>query len=213
MIIVLYGAPGCGKGTQADAILNRYGNDVCHLSVGDVFRKLQNEDTELAAKIRSYMGKGALVPPEIVIDVVDNFMKENHAKYKYFLFDGFPRSEEQAIAFLKIVKKFDEDYVVLTIDVPDEPIVKRLTSRKSCENCGAILSGDVAACPKCGSTSFKKRADDTKDVIENRLKLYHDMYDNLVKVFDENKVFIIDGNCDINIVSESIFNLLETKVF
>lgn len=213
MIIVLYGAPGCGKGTQADAILGRYGKDVCHLSVGDVFRKIQNEDSELASKIRSYMGKGALVPSEIVVDVVDNFMNNNHDKYKCFLFDGFPRSDEQAKAFLKIAEKFGEDYIVLTINVPDEPIVNRLVSRKSCENCGTILGGDAKVCPKCGSTSLKKRADDTRDVIENRLKLYHSMYDSLVKVFDANKVFIIDGNCDINVVSDSIFKLLETKVF
>ena len=212
MIIVLYGAPGCGKGTQASAILDRYGADVCHLSVGDVFRKLQTQEGGLAEKIRSYMGKGALVPPEIVIDVVDNFMQENRGKYKHFLFDGFPRSKEQADAFLKIVEKFNEDYMVVTIDVPDEPIIQRLTTRKSCENCGAILSGDAESCNKCGSTSFKKRADDTVEVIENRLKLYHDMYDSLVKVFDQNKLFIIDGNCDINIVSENIFKLLEANI-
>lgn len=212
MIIVLFGAPGSGKGTQAANITEKY-KDVYHLSVGDAFRALVKTESELAKTVKSYIDRGALVPVEIVIEVVRDSLLKNKDRYNHFILDGFPRSVEQCEAFKEIASELKQDYVVLTIDVPDEVIIGRLTKRVSCAKCGYILNEDIKKCPKCGSEEFTKRKDDSREVISDRLNLYHNICKEVIGYFDQNKLFIIDGNCDINIIKEKLFELLETKVF
>lgn len=216
MMIVLFGPPGSGKGTQAENIVSKYDN-VYHLSVGEVFRKLVKEDdSKLASTVRSYIERGALVPVEIVVDVVRRDLLKHRDSCDHFLLDGFPRSVEQANYFNILLAEFNQDYAVISLDVPDTVLIERLTNRQACAKCGSISTKQVKECPKCGSTEFVQRKDDTVEVISERLKLYHDVCSEVLTFFeaqDKNKVFIIDGNCDINIIKNNLFDILETKIF
>lgn len=182
MRLVLLGAPGSGKGTQAAFLKERYG--CVHVSTGDIFRKNLKEETPLGLLAREYMDKGALVPDEVVLKMVSGRLLEPDMKAG-FLLDGFPRTVAQAEfldAFLG-ERGLGLDVVIL-FDIEDEVLVRRLSNRRTCRSCGGIfnlltLEGDKHVCPACRGELYQ-RDDDKESVIRNRLKVFHEQTRPLV---------------------------------
>jgi adenylate kinase len=187
---IIFGAPGAGKGTYSTRMQKQLGVDV--IAMGDIFRESVKQNTPLGKKVKSYVEKGALVPDEVVVEV----LKERLAKVpkgKGFLLDGFPRTTAQADTLEKIAK-ID---VILQLDVSDEIIVQRLTSRRLCKNCGTVynirfLKPKVEGkCDKCGGELYQ-RADDNEEVIRNRLQVYKTQTEPLIAYYKKKKMpFIV----------------------
>lgn len=180
MRLVLLGAPGSGKGTQAALLKERHG--CVHISTGDTFRKNLKEETPLGLLARSYMDKGALVPDEVVLKMVSERLLESDVRTG-FLLDGFPRTLAQAEFLDKFLSErgLGLDAVIL-FNIEDEVLVRRLSDRRTCRACGAIfnlmtLKGDD--CPDCKGELYQ-RNDDEESVIRNRLKVFHDQTKPLI---------------------------------
>lgn len=189
--IVLLGAPGAGKGTQAALIAKEY--NIPHISTGDILRRNIKEQTELGKLAKSYIDKGALVPDEVVIDIVKDRLSESDAQNGYIL-DGFPRTIAQAEALSKVAK-ID---IALNIIVPFETIVERLSGRRVCI-CGEtshvnVLKGNET-CPKCGQKMFI-RDDDKPETVKNRLDVYEKQTAPLIGFYEKAGVLV-----DINATS------------
>ena len=193
MKAVIFGAPGSGKGTYASRLHARLGVDV--IAMGDIFREMMKEDSELGRKIKGYVEKGLLVP-DIIVDEV---LKQRLTKVLSggFLLDGYPRTVEQA-ANLEKIAKID---VVILLMVPDWIIIERLSTRRICRNCGAVynirfLKPKVeGVCDKCGGPLYQ-RSDDTPEVIKKRLQLYEEQTQPIVQIFREKKVPFVVAHCD-----------------
>ena len=191
---VIFGAPGSGKGTYASRIKTRLDVDV--IAMGDIFREMMKEDSELGKKIKSFVEKGLLVPDDIVNEV----LKQRLAKVphgKGFILDGYPRTVEQADNLEKIV----EIDVIILLMVPDWIIVERLSTRRICRNCGTVynirfLKPKIeGVCDKCGGPLYQ-RPDDTPDVIKKRLQLYEEQTQPILRTFKEKKVPFVLAHCD-----------------
>lgn len=190
MKAIIFGAPGAGKGTYASRLKAKL--DIEVISMGDIFRELAKQDTELSRKVKSYMEKGSLVPDEIVTEV----LKQHIAKIpseKGILFDGYPRTLEQAKALDSIVK-ID---VIILLDVPDWIIIERLSSRRICKKCGAVYNTRFlkpkveGVCDKCGGPLYL-RSDDNPEVIKNRLQVYQNQTAPLLQFYrDKNVPFVL----------------------
>lgn len=181
--IVLLGAPGAGKGTQAILIAKNF--SIPHISTGDILRKNIKEQTELGKLAKSYIDKGLLVPDEVVIDIVVDRLKQEDAKNGYIL-DGFPRTINQARALSKVAK-ID---IALNIIVPFETIIKRLSGRRVCE-CGetyhiSMLDGKEN-CQKCGNKLFI-RQDDKPETVKARLEVYENQTAPLIEFYSNEGV-------------------------
>ena len=174
MKIVMLGAPGAGKGTQAKMISEKYG--VPHISTGDIFRANIKENTPLGQKAKEYMDKGLLVPDELVVDLVVDRLAQDDAKKGYVL-DGFPRTIPQAEALEKVVPMD----CALSLEIPDETIVNRMSGRRVCLSCGATYNVNSEAmapkkegiCDNCGD-QIVIRKDDAPETVLARLKTYHE---------------------------------------
>ena len=189
--IIILGAPGSGKGSQCKWITKDY--NVPHISTGDIFRKNISEGTELGKKAKEYMDKGALVPDELVIDLLTSRLDEDDCVERGFLLDGFPRTLSQAEALAKYLDskniKLDK---VINIDVDDAEIMSRALNRRTCSNpnCKAIYNisdnppKKENVCDKCGSPLFV-RDDDNEETVKNRLKTYHEQTEPLIKYYEE----------------------------
>lgn len=186
MKIILIGPPGAGKGTQAEAIKGKF--TVAHISTGDMLRENVRNQTELGKKAKEFMDAGKLVTDDIIIDMMKTRLDQPDAK-EGFLLDGFPRTVPQAEALSKLLDELSMklDAVVL-LDVPDDVVVQRLTSRRVCPSCGAIYNvianppAKEGVCDKCGGNVIQ-RDDDKEAVIRNRLKVYHDQTSPLVDYY------------------------------
>jgi adenylate kinase len=197
--IVLLGAPGAGKGTQASLIVGEFG--VKHVSTGEIFRQEMKSGTELGHKIKSVMDSGALVSDDIVLEVIEEYIKNNRSSVKGFLFDGFPRTVPQAEGLEKIFNKFSLRLnAVIYIDVPDSEVVRRLSSRRACPRCGRIYNIVTGPFPKedllCDVCKVKleTRSDDTEEVIKERLDVYRRQTSPLVSFYSDKKMLSrIDG--------------------
>lgn len=186
MRIVLLGAPGAGKGTQAALISERY--NIPHISTGDILREAVKQETELGLKAESYMSKGELVPDEVVIGLAADRLKQPDCG-KGFLLDGFPRTVAQAEALDKVLQnmgiKLD---AVLSLDVDETEVVRRLSSRRVCEDCAAIHTSAVSeddiakACDLCGGR-LVVRADDQPEAIRRRLQVYKEQTEPLIQYY------------------------------
>lgn len=212
MKIIMLGAPGAGKGTQAMLIAEEYG--IPHISTGDIFRANIKNNTELGKKAKEYMDQGLLVPDELTCDLVVDRISQDDAKNGYVL-DGFPRTIPQAEALTEALKKRNEaiDFA-LDVDVPDENIVSRMSGRRACLNCGATYHIVFAApkkegvCDMCGK-ELVLRDDDKPETVQKRLTVYHEQTQPLIEYYKNAGVLHkLDGTKDINDIFASIKELL-----
>ena len=212
MKIIMLGAPGAGKGTQADMICNKY--NVPHISTGDIFRANIKNGTELGQKAKGYMDAGELVPDSLVVDLVIDRIHQDDCSNGYVL-DGFPRTIPQAEALDAALAEAGEavDYAI-NVDVPDENIVTRMSGRRACVKCGATYHIKHNApktegiCDNCGSELIQ-REDDKPDTVLNRLSVYHEQTQPLIDYYDgKGIVKNIDGTKDLDAVFADITAIL-----
>lgn len=169
MNIVLLGAPGAGKGTQAAKLVEEFATP--HISTGDILRAAVKNQTELGKKAKGYMDAGDLVPDSLIIDLMDERLREPDCE-KGFILDGFPRTTAQAVALDDMLARLERPLdVALLVDVDPEVIIKRLTERRCCKECGYIGTAADATCPKCGGEMYQ-RDDDNETTVRNRLDVY-----------------------------------------
>lgn len=169
MNIVLLGAPGAGKGTQAAKLVEEFATP--HISTGDILRAAVKNQTELGKKARGYMDAGDLVPDSLIIDLMDERLREPDCE-KGFILDGFPRTTAQAVALDDMLVRLERPLdAALLVDVDPEVIIKRLTERRCCKECGYIGTAADATCPKCGGEMYQ-RDDDNETTVRNRLDVY-----------------------------------------
>lgn len=212
MKIIMLGAPGAGKGTQAKMIAAKYG--IPHISTGDIFRANIKNGTELGAKAKEYMDKGLLVPDELVVDLVIDRFKEPDCEKGYVL-DGFPRTIPQAEALDKALTAIGEtvDYAI-NVEVPDENIINRMGGRRACVGCGATYhvvyspTKVEGKCDTCGADLII-RDDDKPETVKNRLAVYHEQTQPLIDYYT-NKGIIkeVDGTVDMKDVFSAIVDIL-----
>jgi adenylate kinase len=212
MKIVMLGAPGAGKGTQAKMIAAKYG--VPHISTGDIFRANIKNGTELGAKAKEYMDKGLLVPDELVVDLVIDRFKEDDCAKGYIL-DGFPRTIPQAEALDAALTAIGDsvDYAI-NVEVPDSNIIERMSGRRACVGCGATYhvvynpTKVEGKCDTCGAELIL-RDDDKPETVKNRLKVYHDQTQPLIDYYKgKNILKEVDGTVDMNDVFAAITEIL-----
>ena len=169
MNIVLLGAPGAGKGTQAAKLVEEFATP--HISTGDILRAAVKNQTELGKKAKGYMDAGDLVPDSLIIDLMDERLREPDCE-KGFILDGFPRTTAQAVALDDMLARLERPLnAALLVDVDPEVIIKRLTERRCCKECGYIGPAADAPCPKCGGEMYQ-RDDDNETTVRNRLDVY-----------------------------------------
>ena len=169
MNIVLLGAPGAGKGTQAAKLVEEFATP--HISTGDILRAAVKNQTELGKKAKGYMDAGDLVPDSLIIDLMDERLREPDCE-KGFILDGFPRTTAQAVALDDMLVRLERPLdAALLVDVDPEVIIKRLTERRCCKECGYIGTAADATCPKCGGEMYQ-RDDDNENTVRNRLDVY-----------------------------------------
>lgn len=205
--IVLFGPPGAGKGTQAQRMMDATG--LPQVSTGDMLRAAVKAQSEVGLEAKKYMDAGALVPDQVIIDLIKDRLKEDDAK-NGVMFDGFPRTVPQAEALAQIV----DVSIVLAIDVPDERIVERICGRYSCGNCGAVYHDTFNPLPEtgceCGSFSEKRRADDTEETVNARLDAYHQQTSPLADYYQDAGLFtIVDGDRDIDLITKDLLAALD----
>lgn len=198
MNIVLLGAPGAGKGTQAAKLVEEY--KLPHISTGDMLRAAVKEGTPLGVKAKSFMDAGDLVPDDVIIGLVTERL-QNKDTEKGFILDGFPRTSAQAVALDAELSKLGRPLdAALLIDVDSEVIVKRLTSRRMCRECGYIGSVVDVTCPKCGGEMYQ-RDDDNEATVRNRLDVYETSTAPLIDYYRGCDLLVsIDGDRDVNVV-------------
>ena len=202
MKIVMLGAPGAGKGTQAKMIAAKY--QIPHISTGDIFRANIKNGTELGKKAKSYMDQGLLVPDELTVDLVIDRLAQDDCKNGYIL-DGFPRTIPQAEALDAALAKLGEkmDYAI-DVDVPDENIVSRMSGRRACTGCGATYhivynpSKKGECCEVCGEKLIL-RDDDKPETVQKRLNVYHEQTQPLIDYYTKQSILrTVDGTQDMN---------------
>ena len=213
MKIIMLGAPGAGKGTQAKKIAAKY--DIPHISTGDIFRANIKNGTELGKKAKTYMDQGLLVPDELVVDlVVDRVNQEDCGKG--YVLDGFPRTIPQAEALDKALSGMGQklDYAI-DVDVPDENIIRRMSGRRACVGCGATYHLVYAApkkegiCDACGGELIL-RDDDKPETVKKRLDVYHEQTQPLIDYYTQAGILkTVDGTVDIEDVFRAITEILE----
>ena len=212
MKIIMLGAPGAGKGTQAKKIAAKY--SIPHISTGDIFRANIKNGTELGNKAKTYMDQGLLVPDELVVDLVVDRVKQEDCKNGYVL-DGFPRTIPQAESLTKALSDRGEaiDYAI-DVDVPDENIVNRMSGRRACLTCGATYHVTFAPpakegiCDVCGA-ELVLRDDDKPETVQKRLAVYHEQTQPLIDYYKEKGVLhSVDGTKDMEEVFQSITEIL-----
>ena len=212
MKIVMLGAPGAGKGTQAKMIAAKY--QIPHISTGDIFRANIKNGTELGKKAKSYMDQGLLVTDELTVDLVIDRLAQDDCKNGYIL-DGFPRTIPQAEALDAALEKLGEkmDYAI-DVDVPDENIVSRMSGRRACTGCGATYhivynpSKKGEYCEVCGEKLIL-RDDDKPETVQKRLNVYHDQTQPLIDYYTKQSILrTVDGTQDMNDVFAEIAKIL-----
>ena len=212
MKIIMLGAPGAGKGTQAKKIASKY--EIPHISTGDIFRANIKNGTELGKKAKSFMDQGLLVPDELTVDLVMDRIQKEDCKNGYIL-DGFPRTIPQAEALDQALKALGDklDYAI-EVDVPDENIVKRMAGRRACVHCGAtyhIVHAPTKVeniCDVCGGDLIL-RDDDKPETVTKRLAVYHSQTKPLIDYYKEEGILAtVDGTADLEDVFKAVVAIL-----
>lgn len=212
MKIIMLGAPGAGKGTQAKMIADKYG--VPHISPGDIFRANIKNGTELGMEAKKYMDQGLLVPDELTVRILLDRVAQDDCKNGYVL-DGFPRTIPQAeVLDSELTKLGDHIDYAINVDVPDENIVKRMSGRRACLTCGAtyhiehVPPKKEGICDVCGS-ELVLRDDDKPETVKNRLNVYHEQTQPLIDFYTEKGVLkTVDGTVPMEEVFAAITAIL-----
>jgi len=215
MRLIIFGAPGVGKGTQAKILSSKL--NIPHISTGDILREAVKNKTSLGMKAQEIMNKGELVSDEIMIGIIKDTLSQPQSR-KGFLLDGFPRTLKQAEALDSLMNQLNiKDYSVISLSADDEELVKRLSNRRACKNCHTIFTFDEIKgkdiCPKCGAeNSFIQRNDDKEDVIRNRLKVYKSNTKPVLDHYEkQHRIISVDGLGSIEAVNKNIMEALKGK--
>ena len=217
MNLILLGPPGAGKGTQSKLLERKFG--LKQLSSGDMLRSAVANETPVGQKAKSYMDQGALVPDQIVVDVVFEHLAGLQGTGGFIL-DGFPRTVDQAQSLDRWLTEHSSriEHVVV-IDVPDERLIERITGRFTCAKCGEGYHDSFKrpkeqdVCDVCGGREFKRRADDRAETVKTRLDAYHQQTAPLIDYYrSQGKVATVDGEASIEQVTEQIDTLFGEKV-
>ena len=212
MKLIMLGAPGAGKGTQAKKIAEKY--SIPHISTGDIFRANIKNGTELGKKAKTFMDQGLLVPDELVVDLVVDRVNQEDCKNGYVL-DGFPRTIPQAEALDRALAEMGQkiDYAI-NVEVPDENIVNRMGGRRACVGCGATYhlvyapTKTEGICDVCGKELIL-RDDDKPETVQKRLNVYHEQTQPLIDYYTKAGILkTVDGTVDINDVFAAIVEIL-----
>lgn len=209
MKIILLGAPGAGKGTQAEVICNRY--NIPAISTGNIIREALKTGTEMGLKAKSYMESGALVPDEVVIGIIKERIVKDDCK-DGFILDGFPRTIPQAEDLDKMGIVIDK---VIDIEVPDEKIINRMSGRRVCEKCGASYHLEYkkpkveGICDACSGTLIQRK-DDHPDTVKSRLDVYHSETEPLKDYYEkQGKLTVVEGQEEIEDTTRLLIEALE----
>ena len=213
MKVVMLGAPGAGKGTQAEKIAEEFG--IPHISTGDIFRKNIKENTELGKEAKSYMDAGKLVPDELTVKMLLDRVNNDDCRDGYIL-DGFPRTIPQAEALDSKLYELGEDIdYAINVDVPDDNIINRMSGRRACPKCGATYHIEYippkkdGVCDECGG-ELVIRDDDKPETVKNRLAVYHEQTQPLIDYYKKKDVLhVVDGTVDVADVFEAIKDILK----
>ena len=212
MKIIMLGAPGAGKGTQAKMISDKYA--IPHISTGDIFRANIKNGTELGKQAKEYMDKGQLVPDELTVKILLDRVAQEDCKNGYVL-DGFPRTIPQAEVLDKALTELGDhiDYAI-DVNVPDENIIKRMSGRRACLTCGAtyhiehVPPKKEGICDACGN-ELVLRDDDKPETVKNRLDVYHKQTQPLIDYYTEKNILkTVDGTVDMMDVFGAITSIL-----
>ena len=211
MRIILLGAPGAGKGTQAESIKAKY--QVAHISTGDMLRTHVKHGTELGKSAKEYMDAGKLVPDDVIIAMMEHRLKDDDAKAGIVL-DGFPRTVAQAVALDAMLEKLGIKLdTVVNLVITDDAVVRRLTSRRVCRQCGEIYNTALkpttkeGICDRCGG-EVVQRADDREDVIRKRLAVFHEQTAPLIEYYSKQGIVV---DVDATGGKDAVLKLLEQK--
>lgn len=198
-MVILLGAPGAGKGTHAKRLSSLLG--IPHISTGDIFREEMEKNSELGQEVRRYVEKGELVPDEVVNQIVKKRLSQDDCK-KGFILDGYPRTLQQAEALEQILKELSLPLKkVINLVVSEEEIIRRLSGRRICRNCGAIFHivnmppKKEGICDYCGGELYQ-RDDDKPEAIRHRLAVYHKQTEPLIRFYEE-KGLLVNVNCEV----------------
>ncbi|MDO4565948.1 MAG: adenylate kinase [Oscillospiraceae bacterium] len=209
MKLILLGAPGAGKGTQAEIIAERLSVPI--ISTGNILKEAVREGTELGLKAKSFMDKGELVPDELIIGIVSERLAQPDCA-DGFILDGVPRTVAQAEALEEMGVVIDR---VVNIDVPDEIIVPRITGRRSCRQCGSSYHVEFktpkqeGVCDKCGG-ELVTRSDDEESTVKNRLRVYHETTEQLIDYYSgKGKLREVNGDGEMCDITRAILEALE----
>ncbi|MCI9464982.1 MAG: adenylate kinase [Lachnospiraceae bacterium] len=214
MKIIMLGAPGAGKGTQAQMIADQY--KIPHISTGDIFRENVKNGTELGMEAKKYMDKGELVPDELTVRILLDRVAKDDCRNGYVL-DGFPRTIPQAEVLDKEITEIGDkiDYAI-DVDVPDENIIRRMSGRRACLSCGStfhvehIPPKQEGICDRCGK-ELVLRDDDREETVKNRLGVYHEQTQPLIEFYTKKNILkTVDGTQDMQDVFAAITAILES---
>lgn len=208
MNLVLLGAPGAGKGTQANIIMQKTG--LCALSTGNLLRETAKEDSEIGRRVKKLLDSGEFAPDELVIEMLTKKLADPVCK-NGVIFDGFPRTVKQAQMLDKIAKVDG----VIVLEVPDQIIVDRMSQRRICMQCQAtyhltaLPPKTEGVCDRCGG-KLDIRSDDAPEVVKNRLSIYHERTEPIVSYYSSTgREFVIDGTQDLDKVSSDVLSVVE----
>ncbi len=206
MRIILLGAPGAGKGTQAKRLSEKY--NLLHISTGDIFRENIKNSTDIGKIAKSFIDKGQLVPNDVTVEIVKERLEQEDCINQGYLLDGFPRNIEQAIE----LDKFSKIDIVLSIDVDINKLIKRITGRRVCPKCGAsyhvtTLNGNTL-CERC-KTELVLRDDDNEETVTKRIEVYNKQTAPLIEYYkNQGKLIAVDGNLGIEETYNQIIKVL-----
>lgn len=214
--IVLLGPPGSGKGTQAAQISKALG--IPSLSTGDALRAEVKAQSEIGKKAKSFMDSGALVPDEVVLDIVKSRVNQEDCQ-NGFILDGFPRNQAQGEMLEKALESINKRVDgALNFEIDDEEVVKRISGRFFCKKCGEIYNHHFkkpvkeGVCDVCNSTEFMQRSDDNEDTIRNRLKVYHQQTEKLIEFYEKKDlIFSFNAVKSSALLLEELLDVIKNK--
>ncbi len=213
MNLLIIGAPGAGKGTVSDRIINDY--ELVHVSTGDMLREAVKNGTPVGLQAQGYMNRGELVPDEVIHDIIVERLSRDDVDAG-FLFDGYPRTKNQAVDLDEILKQLDKKVdCVIDLDIDDEDLIKRITGRRLCPDCGEIYniyykpSKTEGVCDKCGGTLIQRK-DDNPDSLKVRLEEYHKNTQPVIEYYEKMDIVRhVDASMSKDEVYDSVKNILE----